>query len=46
MYTACIYCNRKLGGNEIVENFPVGRRLAFDGEKGRLWVRIGRPLRP
>jgi hypothetical protein len=38
MYRACIYCNRKLGGNEVVENFPVGRRLAFDQEKGRLWV--------
>jgi hypothetical protein len=38
MYRACIYCNRKLGGNEVVESFPVGRRLAFDQEKGRLWV--------
>ncbi|NIR46794.1 MAG: hypothetical protein GWN99_20500 [Gemmatimonadetes bacterium] len=38
MYQTCIYCNRKLGSNEIVENFPVGRRLAFDAEKGRLWA--------
>jgi hypothetical protein len=38
MYKTCIYCNRNLGSNEIVENFPVGRRLAFDQEKGRLWV--------
>jgi len=38
MYKTCIYCNRKLGSNEAVENFPVGRRLAFDQEKGRLWV--------
>ncbi|HSG82241.1 MAG TPA: hypothetical protein VLC48_08330, partial [Gemmatimonadota bacterium] len=38
MYRTCIYCNRKLGGNEVVENFPVGRQLAFDQEKGRLWV--------
>jgi hypothetical protein len=38
MYKTCIYCNRKLGDNESVENFPVGRRLAFDAEKGRLWV--------
>jgi hypothetical protein len=38
MYKTCIYCNRNLGGNESVENFPVGRRLAFDQEKGRLWV--------
>ena len=38
MYRTCIYCNRKLRGNEAVEQFPVGRRLAFDSEKGRLWV--------
>jgi hypothetical protein len=38
MYRTCIYCNRKLGENESVEQFPVGRRLAFDSEKGRLWV--------
>ncbi len=38
MYRTCIYCNRRLGDNESVEHFPVGRRLAFDSEKGRLWV--------
>jgi len=38
MYKACIYCQRKLGNNEAVENFPVGRRIAFDQDKGRLWV--------
>ncbi|UCC71518.1 MAG: hypothetical protein JSV86_14145 [Gemmatimonadota bacterium] len=38
MFKTCIYCNRKLGSNESVEYFPVGRRLAFDGERGRLWV--------
>jgi hypothetical protein len=38
MFKTCIYCNRNLGGNETVENFPVGRRLAFDQKKGRLWV--------
>jgi hypothetical protein len=38
MYKTCIYCNRNLGDNETVENFPVGRRLAFDEAKGRLWV--------
>ncbi|UCF20394.1 MAG: hypothetical protein JSU87_03030 [Gemmatimonadota bacterium] len=42
MYRTCIYCNRKLGGNEVVERFPVGRQLAFDSEKGRLWVVCGR----
>jgi hypothetical protein len=38
MYKTCIYCNRSLGRNEAVEHFPVGRLIAFDGERGRLWV--------
>lgn len=38
MYSTCIYCNRGLGTNEVIESFPVGRRLAFDPVKGRLWV--------
>ncbi len=38
MFKTCIYCNRNLGGNETVESFPVGGRLAFDQDKGRLWV--------
>jgi len=38
MYKTCIYCNRDLGDNQSVEHFPVGRRLAFDARKGRLWV--------
>lgn len=38
MFSTCIFCNRPLGTNEMVETFPVGRRLAFDGSKGRLWV--------
>lgn len=38
MYTTCMFCAKPLGNNEVVEAFPVGRRLAFDAEKGRLWV--------
>lgn len=38
MYKTCMFCNRPLGENRAVEHFPVGRRLAFDAEKGRLWV--------
>ena len=38
MYTTCIFCKKPLGSNEVVEVFPVGRRLAFDPAKGRLWV--------
>ncbi len=33
-----MFCNKPLGANEIVESFPVGRRLAFDSARGRLWV--------
>lgn len=38
MYTRCIFCNGALGTNEAIEHFPVGRKLAFDAAKGRLWV--------
>lgn len=38
MYSTCMFCNRPLGENRVVEDFPVGRRLAFDAERGRLWV--------
>ncbi len=38
MYSTCLFCNKPLGTNEVLESFPVGRRLAFDGAKGRLWV--------
>ena len=38
MFRRCIACNADLGSNEAVEAFPVGKRLAFDAAKGRLWV--------
>ena len=38
MYSTCLFCNGDLGKNEVVEHFPIGRRLAFDASKGRLWV--------
>lgn len=38
MYSTCIFCHTPLGANEAIEQFPVGRRLAFDAAKGRLWV--------
>lgn len=38
MYSACMFCNQPLGKNQVVEHFPIGRRLAFDSGKGRLWV--------
>ncbi len=38
MYRTCIYCTADLGQNEAVEGFPVGRTLAFDAARGRLWA--------
>lgn len=38
MYRTCIFCSADLGGNEAVEEFPVGKALAFDAWKGRLWA--------
>ncbi|HEX6369224.1 MAG TPA: hypothetical protein VF006_09845 [Longimicrobium sp.] len=42
MYRSCIFCSAELGSNHSIEHFPVGRSLAFDGEKGRLWAVCGR----
>jgi hypothetical protein len=41
MYATCLFCRKDLGRNETFERFPVGRRLAFDAAKGRLWVVCG-----
>jgi hypothetical protein len=38
VYSTCIFCHTSLGKNEAIEHFPVGRRLAFDAAKGRLWA--------
>ncbi|TVP78215.1 MAG: hypothetical protein EA352_02420 [Gemmatimonadales bacterium] len=38
MYRHCVFCTADLGSNEVLETFPTGRRLAFDGHRGRLWV--------
>lgn len=38
MYSTCLFCKQPLGTNEIIEQFPVGRRIAFDAGQGRLWV--------
>ena len=38
MYRSCIFCSAALGSNDSLERFPVGRSLAFDAEKGRLWA--------
>ena len=38
MYSTCLFCNTGLAANATIEHFPIGRRLAFDASKGRLWV--------
>lgn len=38
MYSTCLFCNGPLGTNDDIAAFPVGRRLAFDPARGRLWV--------
>jgi hypothetical protein len=38
MYRHCIFCSRALGVNDTLEDFPVGRSVAFDAWKGRLWA--------
>ncbi len=45
MCQTCMFCKKPLGSNEVVETFPVGRRLAFDVAKGRLWVVCRKCLR-
>jgi len=38
VYSTCLFCHTALGANEVIEDLPIGRRLAFDGAQGRLWV--------
>ena len=38
MYATCLYCHSHLGRNDRLPRFPVGRRIAFDSARGRLWV--------
>ncbi len=38
MYTSCLFCSAGLGSNAAVEHLPVGRRLAYDADRGRIWT--------
>ena len=38
MYRTCLFCNAGLGANDALEPFPIGRRVAFDPRRGRLWA--------
>ena len=37
-YVECLFCDAPLGRNTVLATLSVGRRIAFDAEKGRLWV--------
>ncbi len=38
MYRTCLFCGSSLGKNHALKHQPVGRRLAFDHDLGRLWA--------
>ncbi|MEP6765800.1 MAG: hypothetical protein ABJB66_15910 [Gemmatimonadaceae bacterium] len=38
MFASCLFCSSKLGVNDQLPTFPIGRRIAFDAKNGRLWV--------
>ena len=38
MYTTCAFCNAEFDGDGGPSGLGIGRRLAFDEWKGRLWV--------
>lgn len=38
MYSTCLSCHAPLGANEMIEHFPIGRKVAFDQSRGRLWA--------
>lgn len=38
MYRSCLYCSSAFDDNQLLESMPVGRRVAFDPGRGRLWV--------
>jgi hypothetical protein len=42
VYSTCLSCHARFRSNAAIEAFPIGRRLAFDPARGRLWVVCGR----
>jgi hypothetical protein len=38
MFTRCLFCHRELPANESLERFPIGRRVAYDPARRRLWA--------
>ena len=38
VYTTCLRCSRSLGANTEIPHLQVGRKVAFDTHRGRVWV--------
>lgn len=38
MLSSCAWCASPFPANDSIEEMPVGRRIAFDSAKGRLWA--------
>jgi hypothetical protein len=38
MLRSCLFCQGTLPPNEVLDQFPVGRRVAYDPARGRLWA--------
>ncbi|HEX3926500.1 MAG TPA: hypothetical protein VHW65_00760 [Gemmatimonadales bacterium] len=38
LYQTCLFCAKPLDTNDQLEWLPVGRRIAFDSARGRLWI--------
>jgi hypothetical protein len=38
VYTRCLRCDKSLGTNSEIPHLRVGRKIAFDTTRGRLWV--------
>lgn len=38
MYSTCISCHSRFRANDLLRALPIGRRIAFDPARGRLWL--------
>lgn len=38
MFTRCLFCHKPFPENECLGHVPWGRRVAYDPERGRLWL--------
>jgi hypothetical protein len=38
VFRNCIFCHQPLPTNDALELFPVGKRVAYDAQRGRLWA--------